>query len=122
MNKITSEDKLIKECLLKSRHIALIGASVRQELAAYEVMKYLLEKGYKVFPVNPKYKDDSILGQKVFADLLDIPTSIDLVNVFRPAAEASALHFLYAKTFSCCTGLLRLFLVLLRFDYSFVLL
>ena len=88
MNKITSEDKLIKECLLKSRHIALIGASVRQELAAYEVMKYLLENDYKVFPVNPKYKGESILGQKVYADLLDIPTSIDLVNVFRPAAEA----------------------------------
>lgn len=88
MNKITSEDKLIKECLIKSRRIALIGASVRQELAAHEVMKYLLENDYKVFPVNPKYKGGSILGQKVYADLLDIPTSIDLVNVFRPAAEA----------------------------------
>ncbi|HYW86006.1 MAG TPA: CoA-binding protein, partial [Spirochaetia bacterium] len=53
------------------------------------VAGYLLHAGYKVVPVNPKA--DVILGQQVYRTLSEIPFAVDLVDVFRPAAECDAL-------------------------------
>ena len=49
--------------------------------------------GYKVIPVNPSAKGEKILGEEVFEKLEDIKTAIDIVDVFRPSAEA----FSYAE-------------------------
>ena len=46
-------------------------------------MKYLLQKGYKVFPVNPYESGKNILGQKCYEDLESIKQSVDIVDVFR---------------------------------------
>jgi uncharacterized protein len=51
-------------------------------------MQYLLQHNYKIFPINPKYQGEDILGQKVYADILDVPGVIDMIDVFRPSREA----------------------------------
>jgi len=50
-------------------------------------MKYLLEFGYKVIPVNPISKGKKVHGQTIVEKLEDISTPVDIVNVFRPSKE-----------------------------------
>tara|TARA_B110001450_G_scaffold238850_1_gene246206 strand:- start:180 stop:617 length:438 start_codon:yes stop_codon:yes gene_type:complete len=83
----------IKEILLKYKTIAMIGVSKDSTKASTIVMKYMQKYGYKVIPVNPSAKGEKILGEEVFEKLEDIKTPIDIVDVFRPSAEA----FGYAK-------------------------
>ena len=52
-------------------------------------MKYMQKYGFKVIPVNPSAKGQKILGEEVFEKLEDIKTPIDIVDVFRPSAEAN---------------------------------
>ena len=73
--------------LTSFKNIALVGASAKPERPSYQVMVYLLEHGFNVFPVNPRLAGQQILGQEVYADLADIPHKIEVVDVFRvPAA------------------------------------
>jgi len=83
----------IKEILSKYKTIAMIGVSKDLTKASTIVMKYMQKYGYKVIPVNPSAKGERILGEEVFEKLEDITTPIDIVDVFRPSAEA----FGYAK-------------------------
>ena len=80
-------DSFIKKILEDSNSIAIVGASPNKERDSHKVMKYLLEKGYKIFPVNPKESGNMILGQYCFDDLESINKSVDMVDVFR-ATEA----------------------------------
>ncbi len=88
MPELETSEKKIEHILKHTKTIALVGASYREELAAHYVMKYLQEQGYKVFPVNPKYKNETLLGEKVYGDLTEIKKPIDMVDVFRPSKEA----------------------------------
>jgi predicted CoA-binding protein len=54
-------------------------------------MKYLLDKGFVVRPVNPGLAGKEILGQKVYASLHDVPAPIDLVDIFRPPDAAPGI-------------------------------
>ena len=90
------DDNLIKQTLDSAKTIAMIGASTEKEgevLAKTRlkpsiiVMKYLLEFGYKVIPVNPISKGKKVNGETIVGKLEDISTSIDIVNVFRPSKE-----------------------------------
>ena len=96
MARLTTEDELIKKALDSAKTIAMIGASTEKEgevLAKTRlkpsiiVMKYLLEFGYKVIPVNPFSKGKKVNGETIVEKLEDISTSIDIVNVFRPSKE-----------------------------------
>ena len=78
----------IKEILSKYKTIAMVGVSKDQTKTSTIVMKYMQKYGYKVFPVNPNAKGDKILGEEVFEKLEDIKVPIDIVDVFRPSAEA----------------------------------
>ncbi len=69
--------------LEKIHSIALIGASSNPHRDSYKVMEYLLDKGYKVFPVNPNEVNKNILGKKCFSSLKDIKNKIDMVDIFR---------------------------------------
>ena len=80
-----NSDKLIDQVLKKTKTIALIGASTKKERPSNSVMLNLLKRGYKVFPVNPVFEGNEILGQRCFARLADIPHQIDMVDVFRPS-------------------------------------
>ena len=81
----------IREILTKFKTIAMVGVSNDPTKASTIVMKYMQEYGYKVYPVNPRAKGQKILGQKVFAKILDIKDQIDIVDVFRPSKEVYAI-------------------------------
>lgn len=61
--------------------IAVVGLSADWFRPSYFAAKYMLDHGYRVIPVNPKYPE--ILGQKAYASLKDIPEPVDVVDVFR---------------------------------------
>lgn len=80
---INYPDSFIKKILEESNTIAIVGASSKEDRDSYKVMNYLLQKGYKVFPVNPYESGKNILGQKCYEDLESIKQSVDIVDVFR---------------------------------------
>jgi predicted CoA-binding protein len=69
-----------------SRTIAVVGASTDEAKAAYRIPEYLQRHGYRIRPVNPR--GGTILGEPVAAALADVDGPVDVVDVFRPAAEA----------------------------------
>ena len=84
---INYPDSFIKKILEESNTIAIVGAGSKEDRDSYKVMKYLLQKGYKVFPVNPYESGKNILGQKCYEDLESIKQSVDIVDVFRAHEE-----------------------------------
>ena len=81
-------DDKIKEILSKYKTIAMVGVSKDTTKTSTIVMKYMQKYGFKVIPVNPSSKGKKILGEEVFEKLEDIKIPIDIVDVFRPSAEA----------------------------------
>ena len=89
-------NRKVKEILTSSKTIAMVGVSSIKKTESTTVirrpsiivMKYLQEFGYKVIPVNPFSEGKIIHGELVVAKLDDIKIPIDIVNVFRPSAEA----------------------------------
>ena len=99
MNRPIADDELIKESLASAKIIAMVGvSSIKKENSSniirrpsIIVMNYLQEFGYKVIPVNPFSAGKKINGETVLEKLGDISNPIDIVNVFRPSAEAPAI-------------------------------
>jgi predicted CoA-binding protein len=81
-------DKL-RRILRTSRTIAVVGLSAQWHRPSYFAAKYLQEHGYRVIPVNPTY--DTILGEKSYKRLADIPEKVDVVDCFRKSEEIPAL-------------------------------
>ena len=75
--------KDLKNILENVTTIAMIGASSNPDRDSFKVMKYLIEKGYKVFPVNPNEIKNKILNIQCFPSLSSIPQKIDMVDIFR---------------------------------------
>ena len=71
----------IQRVLHAAKTIAVVGLSPNELRASYFVGYYLKRHGFHVIPVNPR--ESEILGEKSFKSLLDIPTKVDIVNVFR---------------------------------------
>ena len=71
----------IKSIFLNSKNIAIIGASSNPSKDSFKVMKFLLDQGYKIFPVNPKEKD--ILGIRCYPNLASIKERVHMVDMFR---------------------------------------
>jgi uncharacterized protein len=76
----------IYKILKEARTIAMVGASGNSERPSHAVMKAMQHAGYKVIPVNPN--EETILGEKVYASLSDIPDKVDIVDVFRRPEHA----------------------------------
>jgi uncharacterized protein len=91
MNHDHYPDSSIREILRDVKTIALIGASANPARPSFIVLKYLLDRGYDVYPVNPTLVGQDILGRTVYATLHDIPTPLDMVEIFRKSAEAGAI-------------------------------
>jgi hypothetical protein len=75
----------IKRILLETKTIAVVGISTNPVRASFFVVRYLHYRGYNIIPINPAYEGQIIFGQKILANLSDIPddTKIDMVNIFR---------------------------------------
>jgi uncharacterized protein len=84
-----NSDEGIRELLNETKTIALLGASPDPERASHAVMRYMIDRGYRVFPVNPTEKE--ILGMKVYPSLSDIPEPVDMVDIFRRSELAGAV-------------------------------
>ena len=84
-------DALIASVLDGTRTVALVGASNNPARPSHGVMAWWLRRGVRVFPVNPGLAGGEILGQPVFAELADLPGSIDLVDVFRNSDAAGGV-------------------------------
>jgi len=78
LDKLGDDD--VREILTKYRKIALVGASPKPERDSNDVMRYLLEHGYEVYPVNPRY--DEVLGIKCYPSVLNIPDEVEIVDLF----------------------------------------
>jgi len=76
-------DAYIRGILNTVKTIAMVGFSPKENRPSYFVFKYLLERGYRVIPVNPGHAGKDVLGQKVYASLSEIPEPIDMVDIFR---------------------------------------
>jgi hypothetical protein len=88
MNHDNYSDNYIREILNANRSFAIVGASANTVRPSYFVLKYLLEKEYKVIPVNPGLTGKKILGQKVYKNLKKIHKPIDIVDIFRSSEAA----------------------------------
>jgi predicted CoA-binding protein len=76
-------DTYIRGILNTVKTIAMVGISPKDNRPSYFAFKYLLERGYRMIPVNPGQAGREILGQKAYAKLADIPEPIDMVDIFR---------------------------------------
>lgn len=70
-----------KDIFKSTKTIAIVGCSPDPTKDSNKVAAYLIENGFIVFPIYPK--EDFILGQKVYRNLIDIEHKVDLVNIFR---------------------------------------
>ena len=83
MNHDAYSDSYIRGILNTVKTIAMVGISPKENRPSYFAFKYLMERGYRMIPVNPGQAGKTILGQKVYAKLSDIPDPIEMVDVFR---------------------------------------
>ena len=82
-------DSYILQILRSVLSIAIVGASATWNRPSNFAMKYLLQKGFQVIPVNPSAVGKKICGETVYPDLTSLPGSVEMVDIYRPAQEAS---------------------------------
>jgi len=78
---VNSNNQEILEILDSVKVIAILGLSPDETKPSNKVAKFLQTRGYKIVPVYPK--EDTILGEKVYRSLIEIPFKIDMVDIFR---------------------------------------
>src|ERR1700751_485506 len=88
MNHDTYPDSYIRGILNTVKTIAMVGASERENRPSYFAFKYLLERGYRMIPVNHGHAGETMLGQRIYAKLAEIPEPVDMVDIFRGSQYA----------------------------------
>ena len=81
----------IREILKSVKTIALVGASQNPARPSWNVMKYLLERGYDVIPINPGLAGQELLGKRVYGSLKEVPHPVDMVEIFRNSEAAGRI-------------------------------
>jgi hypothetical protein len=76
---ITTLRRILRDC----KTIAVVGLSAEWHRPSFFAAKYMQQHGYRIVPVNPRYADGEVLGERCYASLADIPHPVDLVDVFR---------------------------------------
>ena len=76
-----AEDAVVDRILSTARTIAVVGLSPHPYRASHGVARYLQRAGYRIIPVNPNI--ESVLGERAYPTLRDVPEPIDVVDVFR---------------------------------------
>ena len=91
MEPLRYDDDYLRAILRGVKTVASVGVSANDMRPSYFAMLYLQNKGYRVFPVNPRYAGQKILGETVYPQLADLPEPPDMVQVFRRSEEAGAV-------------------------------
>ena len=81
-----NSDEVISNILNEAKTIAVVGISSDPSRPSYSVSRYMQVNGYRIIPVNPN--ETSVLGEKAYTSLEDVPEKIDLVDIFRRSDEA----------------------------------
>jgi len=82
---IVNDDAGLRRILENHKIIAMVGLSPKEDRPSNVVARFLMARGYTVIPVNPGQRE--ILGQPCYPDLKSIPVKVDMVDVFRNAAD-----------------------------------
>ncbi|MER8366701.1 CoA-binding protein [Mesorhizobium sp. M0306] len=91
MNHDAYDNAYIAGILNSVKTIAMVGASANDVRPSYFVLKYLLGKGFSVFPINPGQAGKEILGRMTYARLADVPEPVDMVDVFRASVAVPGI-------------------------------
>ena len=78
-----NNNQYLKKILSNIKTIAVVGASSKPDKDSYRVMEALINFGYEVFPVNPNYAGERILGKECYPNMKAINKKIDMVDIFR---------------------------------------
>jgi uncharacterized protein len=84
-------DEAVRSILTSVFTIAVVGASPNPARPSNDVLGFLIAKGFETYPVNPNHAGGLIRGRKTYARLADVPTAIDMVDVFRNSAAAGGM-------------------------------
>lgn len=84
-----TNDADIRRILSSSKTIAVVGASPKPWRDSGSIAMFLIEKGYTVYPVNPKYQE--VYGVKCYPDIKSVPGPIDIVDIFRKSEEVGPI-------------------------------
>ena len=85
------DDAYLRRILRDTRTIAMVGASANWNRPSFFAMKYLQSRGYKIYPVNPGAVGQTILGEKVYGSLDELPEKPDMVDIFRNSEAAGPI-------------------------------
>ncbi len=88
MNHDHYTDKYIRGILEDIKTTAIVGASANTSRPSFFVTKYMISKGYEVFPVNPGQAGKKIASALCYASMKDIPQPIHMVDIFRNSDAA----------------------------------
>jgi predicted CoA-binding protein len=91
MNHDAYDDAYIRGILKSVKSIAMVGASDNTSRPSYFAFKYLLERGYRMIPVNPGKAGQSLLGQPFVRSLAEIGEPVDMVEIFRNSEAAGGV-------------------------------
>jgi hypothetical protein len=91
VNHDSYSNDFIRGILSSVKSIAMVGASANEVRPSFFVLKYLLDRGYHVHPINPGLAGKQILGRNVYGSLADVPEPIDMVDIFRNSEAAGAI-------------------------------
>ncbi|MUG91788.1 CoA-binding protein [Scytonema sp. UIC 10036] len=82
-------DSAIRDVLTSAKVIAVVGHSDKPNRTSYQIAQFLRKVGYIVYPVNPQVQE--IDGQPSYPSLKEVPSHIDIVNVFRRSEYLSEI-------------------------------
>jgi len=83
------DDARIRQILGSMKRIAVVGISHKEDRASHGIAKFLIDRGFEVYGVNPGLKE--VLGRPVYASLAEVPGPIDVVDVFRRSEAVPAI-------------------------------
>lgn len=84
-------DETIKTILKTVKTIALVGFSSNQSRPSFFVAKYLIERGYTLYLINPGLAGQEFFGARVYGSLADVPAPIDMIDIFRNSEAAEEI-------------------------------
>jgi predicted CoA-binding protein len=91
MNHDDYDAAYIRTILDEVKTVAIVGASANEVRPSYFVTKYMIDKGYTVYPLNPGLAGKEICGRTVYASLAEVPEAIDMVDIFRNSEAAAGV-------------------------------